>query len=182
MATLNHSEVLAGSRHPIHQLEYPDATNREAGTGETTGATPKLYDIAKQADDESLWEMIDQSPLTWAQVSIGAGAPRVNSEDIVATSSTVAADPTVTTTRIETNGDSDLDDVSLADGEDDQIKIFIVSAVGNVADSVKITPVNLIGGTQITFAASPLGLGCAMQFDANVGGWVIFANNGGTIT
>lgn len=100
---------------------------------------------------------------------------------ITATSETVAASVTTTTTEITTNGDTDLDIVSLADGSDGQIKIFAVVAVGNAADSIKITPANMVGGTQITFAASPLGLGCIMEFDSGAGGWIVVANNGGTI-
>ena len=60
-----------------------------------------------------------------------------------------------------------------------QIKYFAVTDVGNVADSVKITPATMVGGTQITFGASPLGLGCIMKYTAN--GWVVIGNNGGVI-
>lgn len=103
------------------------------------------------------------------------------SESITATSETVAASLDVITTKITTNGDSDLDIVSLAAGTADQVKIFTVSAVGNVADSVKIVPANLIGGTQITFSASPLGKGCTMIYDGVIGGWVITGSNGGVV-
>jgi len=103
-------------------------------------------------------------------------------EEITATSETVAASLETVVTAITTNGDSDLDNVSLADGEDNgQIKKFVVSAVGNAADSVKITPAKMIGGTQITFAANPLGLGCEMVWNAAADGWVVVSNNGGTI-
>ena len=59
------------------------------------------------------------------------------------------------------------------------MKMFAVIAAGNAADSVKITPANMAGGTQITFAADPTGLGCTMCFDGT--NWVVVANNGGTI-
>ena len=39
----------------------------------------------------------------------------------------------------------------------------------------------MIGGTQITFAANPLGKGCEMIWDEAADGWVVCANNGGTI-
>lgn len=85
-------------------------------------------------------------------------------------------------TKVTTNGDSDEDNVTLAAGVNGQIKMFSIVAVGNVADSVKITPASLIGGTQITFAANPLGLGCIMVYDSGVAGWIIVGNNGGVIS
>jgi hypothetical protein len=105
----------------------------------------------------------------------------VTPDAITATSETVAASVSTTLTEITTNGDSDLDNVSLANGTDKQIKMFAVVAVGNAADSVKITPASMIGGTQITFPANPLGLGCMMYYDAGVAGWIVIGNNGGTI-
>jgi len=102
-------------------------------------------------------------------------------DEITATSETVAASLATLTTEITTNGDSDLDDVSLANGFSGQVKKFIVVAVGNAADSVKITPASMVGGTQITFAANPLGLGCEMIYADNEG-WVVSGNNGGTIS
>ena len=120
-------------------------------------------------------------------ISLGSGTVRTTGpasytpDAITATSETVAASVATVVTEITTNGDSDLDDVSLANGVDGQIKIFAVVAVGNAADSVKITPASMIGGTQITFAANPLGLGCQMVYDAGAGGWIVTGNNGGTI-
>ncbi len=100
---------------------------------------------------------------------------------ITATSAGVAASVATVVTEITTNGDSDLDNVTLANGIDGQVKIFAVVAVGNVADSVKITPASMIGGTQITFAANPLGLGCQMVYDAGAAGWIVTGNNAGTV-
>lgn len=99
---------------------------------------------------------------------------------ITATSEGVAASLTTLVTEITTNGDSDLDNVTLANGAAGQIKKFAVKAVGNAADSVKITPATMVGGTQITFAANPLGLGCEMVY--TTAGWVVTGNNGGTIS
>jgi hypothetical protein len=83
-------------------------------------------------------------------------------------------------TEITTDGDSDEDALTLADGVTvGQIKVFVVKAVGNAADSVKITPATMLGGTKITFGASPLGKGCVMQWTSV--GWVVVGNNGGTI-
>jgi hypothetical protein len=93
----------------------------------------------------------------------------------------VAASVSTVLTEITTDGDSNEDNVTLADGVDGQLKIFAVVAAGNAADSVKITPANMIGGSKITFAADPTGLGCMMVFDSGVGGWCVVGNNGGTI-
>ena len=102
-----------------------------------------------------------------------------STESITSVSGGIAASLDVVQTHITTNGDSDLDNVTLADGTVGQVKKFVVKAVGNVADSVKITPATMVGGTQITFAASPLGLGCEMEYTS--AGWVVSGNNGGTI-
>jgi hypothetical protein len=100
---------------------------------------------------------------------------------ITAVSGGTAASVATVVTEITTNGDMDLDNVTLANGVDGQIKIFAVVAVGDSTDSVKITPASLIGGTQITFSANPIGLGCQMVYDAGATGWVITGNNGGTV-
>ena len=106
-----------------------------------------------------------------------------SSEAVAATSEGVAASTAVVLSAITTNGDSDLDNVTLADGATDgQVKKFVVSAVGNAADSVKITPAKMIGGSIITFAANPLGLGCEFVWNAAADGWIVSANNGGTIS
>ena len=82
-------------------------------------------------------------------------------------------------TQITTDGDSNEDNVTLADGVAGQLKIFAVVAAGNAADSIKITPANMAGGSKITFAADPTGLGCSMIFDGT--NWTVVGNNGGTI-
>jgi len=100
---------------------------------------------------------------------------------ITSDSGGVAVSVLTVVTEITTDGDSDLNEATLANGVDGQIKIFAVVAVGNAADSLKITPASMIGGTQITFAANPLGLGCQMYYDAGAAGWIVTGNNGGTI-
>ena len=101
---------------------------------------------------------------------------------VTAVSAGAAVAVTARVVHITTNGDSDLDNLTLADGVDGQIMTFAVVAVGNAADSVKITPASMIGGTIITFAADPLGLGCVMQYDAGADGWTVVGNNGGTVS
>ena len=100
-------------------------------------------------------------------------------DSITSDNAGVAASVSTLLTLITTDGDSNEDNVTLADGQAGQVKIFSVIAAGNAADSVKITPANMAGGTKITFAADPTGLGCMMVFDGT--NWTVAANNGGTI-
>lgn len=100
-------------------------------------------------------------------------------DSITSDNAGVAASVSTVLTQITTDGDSNEDNVTLADGVAGQLKIFAVVAAGNAADSIKITPANMAGGTKITFAADPTGLGCTMIFDGT--NWCVVANNGGTI-
>ena len=100
-------------------------------------------------------------------------------DEITATSDGVAASLTSVNTEVTTNGDSDLDNVTLANGLSGQIKHIYCVAEGNVADTWKITPSTMCGGTQITFAG--VGEGCTLVYADNEG-WVVVGNNGGTIT
>lgn len=101
-------------------------------------------------------------------------------ESITATSGGVAAPLTTSSVAVTTNGDSDLDNVTLADGVDGQeISIYCI-VEGNAADTWKITPDHMIGGTQITFSGA--GEGCILEYNSSVPGWVVKGNNGGTIS
>lgn len=71
MANKLHSTVEAGSRHGIHNLQYPTATAREAGTSEDSGismSSDLVGQVALQADDWSLWILLDSLPITWGQI------------------------------------------------------------------------------------------------------------------
>lgn len=100
-------------------------------------------------------------------------------DEITATDAGVAASLTTVITEITTNGDSDLDNVTLANGTSGQIKIFIVVVEGNASDTVKVTPATMLEGTQITFDGT-VGQGCTMVY-ADSEGWCVVGNNGGTI-
>jgi hypothetical protein len=100
-------------------------------------------------------------------------------DEITATSEGVAASLRTINTEVTTNGDSDLDNVTLADGDSGQIKNIYCVVEGNAADTWKITPATMCGGTQITFAG--VGEGCTLVF-ADSEGWVVTSNNGGTIS
>jgi hypothetical protein len=99
-------------------------------------------------------------------------------DEITATSAGVAASIVTINTEVTTNGDSDLDNVTLANGKSGQVKHIYCVVEGNAADTWKITPATMCGGTQITFAG--VGEGCTLIY-ADSEGWVVTANNGGTI-
>jgi hypothetical protein len=100
-------------------------------------------------------------------------------DEITATDAGVAASVLTLNTEVTTNGDADLDNVTLANGISGQIKHIYCVVEGNAGDTWKITPANMIGGAQITFAGA--GEGCTLVYADNEG-WCVVANNGGTIT
>jgi len=104
-----------------------------------------------------------------------AGTP----DEITATSEGVAASLTTLNTEVTTNGDIDLDNVTLANGTSGQRKNIYCVVEGNAGDTWKITPATMVGGTQITFAGA--GEGCTLVYADNEG-WVVVGNNGGTIS
>jgi len=120
------------------------------------------------------------TPAAGAFTTLAASGKVTSTPDaITATSETIAASIATLITLVTTNGDSDLDDVSLADGSTGQVKIITCEVAGNAADSYKITPATMVQGTQITFAADPTGKGCVLAW--SVSGWLVVGNNGGVI-
>ena len=100
---------------------------------------------------------------------------------ITATNAGVAADITTTCTAVTTDGDSDQDNVTLINGVYPGMQKFIYCvAVGNVADTFKITPTKLLGGTRISFDAPCVGKGCTLIWATQ--GWVLVGTNGGVIS
>jgi hypothetical protein len=72
MTDVNHSQVLVGSRHAIHNLTYPNAVYRAAGTNEGKGIVvdaTNLWQVAKQDDDNSYWFLSGVAPLAWVQIA-----------------------------------------------------------------------------------------------------------------
>jgi hypothetical protein len=100
-------------------------------------------------------------------------------DEITATDAGVAASVDTVNTEVTTNGDEDLDEVTLVNGVSGQIKHIYCVVEGHANDTWKITPATMCGGTEITFAG--VGLGCTLVYADNEG-WVVTANNGGTIT
>lgn len=66
---IEHLTIGLGEIHKAHNWEYADTTAREAATGLTPDDVGKL---ARQLDDNSLWMLTDDDPVTWVQVG---GAP-----------------------------------------------------------------------------------------------------------
>lgn len=115
---------------------------------------------------------------TTGALTVG-GAVIATPDEITAESGVgTAASVATLNTEVTTNGDSDLDNVTLANGTSGQVKHIYCVVEGNVDDTWKITPATMCGGTQITFAG--VGEGCTLVYADNEG-WVVTANNGGTI-
>lgn len=145
--------------------------NQDRGSAEATRTNAILYGV--MAATPAAQSLSINAALTTSQSL--ASTP----DEITATSEGVAASVATVNTEVTTNGDSDLDNVTLANGASGQIKHIYCVAEGNAADTWKITPANMVGGTQITF--SGVGEGCTLVY-ADDEGWVVVANNGGTIT
>jgi hypothetical protein len=65
MATSLHKDLIASERHAAHSFEYADASAREGASGMLSTDVGKL---ARQIDDNTIWILTDDSPVTWAQV------------------------------------------------------------------------------------------------------------------
>lgn len=98
---------------------------------------------------------------------------------ITADTAGTAASLVTVTTEVTTDGDQNLDDVTLANGQVGQLKAFVCVAEGHGGDTWKVTPDTMNGGTQITFTGA-VGEGCVMIYNTTVG-WTVVGNNGGTI-
>jgi hypothetical protein len=79
---------------------------------------------------------------------------------------------------VETDGDSDLDNGTLANGNVGQVIDIYVKIIGNAADTFKITPATMLGGTNITFRGNPLGKGARLVYTSF--GWAVVGVYGDT--
>lgn len=71
---VQHKDAALTKRHAPHNWEYADATARTGATGFVSGDVGK---IARQLDDNSLWMLTDDSPVTWQ--GVGGGGAGVSS-------------------------------------------------------------------------------------------------------
>lgn len=76
-----HSDVPLGENHRVANWEFVDAAARTGATGILPAEVGRW---AKQLNDGSYWELIDDSPLTWEQrTGAGAGTDTEAVQDIV---------------------------------------------------------------------------------------------------
>ena len=71
-----HRDIKGDQNHIIHFREYATKEAREAATG--LDAT-HLHKIALQADDNTMWQLVDVSPVEWQALG-GTGGGRVSGE------------------------------------------------------------------------------------------------------
>ena len=76
--------------HPPYNFTFANAAARAAGTGYTIVAGD-VGKFARQTNDNSLWMLLDDSPITW--ISVGGGASLVSDKKTI-----TAADKTTTST------------------------------------------------------------------------------------
>lgn len=152
----------------------------KTGIDNTSGGNVYLYNCVDLADSGNIiWAKYSGGSLVWKRTKKTAGGGIASTPDeITATSDGVAASVDTLSTEVTTNGDQDLDNVTLANGISGQIKHIYCVAVGDASDTWKVTPASLLGGTQITFSGA--GEGCTLIYADNEG-WIIIGNNGGTI-
>ena len=110
----------------------------------------------------------------------GTGGRMIYSfEDLTIDNAGTAASVEVVTTFITTDGDGNEDNATLADGTKGQVKKFVSVVEGAGADTWKITPANMNGGSKISFDGA-VGDSCVLMFDGT--SWNVESTNGGTIS
>jgi len=67
-----HKNIPLGGMHKPYNWEYANAAARTGAAGLTAEDVGK---IARQLDDNSLWMLINHSPVTWVQQGAGSGTP-----------------------------------------------------------------------------------------------------------
>jgi len=77
--------------HPPYAFSFASASTRAAGTGYTLAASD-VGKIARQTDDNTLWMLLDDSPITWVCVGLAVCAVRVyrNTTQTISTGTSTA--------------------------------------------------------------------------------------------
>ena len=99
-------------------------------------------------------------------------------ERVTATSAGVALDMSCVVHFVTTNGDQDLDDLTMADGSVDGERHYIsVVALGNASDTLKVTPVSPGADNFITWTTTQVGTCVELMWDATLAVWQIVGGN-----
>lgn len=77
MPTIEHVDIDAGEVHRPYNWAYADAAARTGATGFVAGDVGKL---ARQTDDNSLWMLTDDSPVTWLAIATIAANSVTNAQ------------------------------------------------------------------------------------------------------
>lgn len=74
MSALHGEQTLADGIHGIVALEFADATDRGNFANETNGRVngpEQVGKVARQTDNSTHWLLINNAPITWAQIDAG---------------------------------------------------------------------------------------------------------------
>jgi hypothetical protein len=64
-----HVDISTGEIHIVHNYSYADSTARLAASGFVSADVGK---VARQADNNSFWILVDESPITWSPMNAAA--------------------------------------------------------------------------------------------------------------
>lgn len=74
-----HCELTSLDIHVINTWTYANSATREAATGFTSD---DVYKVAVQTDDNSVWLLVDHSPITWQEIgAAGVSQAYVDAQD-----------------------------------------------------------------------------------------------------
>jgi hypothetical protein len=100
------------------------------------------------------------------------------SEQVTATSDGVALSLSCPLHFVKTNGDEDLDSVTLADGRwDGERHIIAVTSLGHASDTLRITPASRPTGDFLAFGTLAVGSAVTLVWDAVSDCWQIASGN-----
>lgn len=123
-----HSDVSLGARHPVHDLEFADATAR----GGFAAVVADVGRVCLQLDTLQFYILSDNSPLTWEQISPEPHALGAHTADTLANLNAIISDATLIDT-----GDSRLSDNRT---DADAIHDNVSGEISAIAE--KVTPVS----------------------------------------
>lgn len=134
-----HSALVGGNIHVPYRFSYADAAAREAEAGAVPGDVGCL---ALQEDDNSLWLLADDDPLTWVAVA-DAGGAAVDAGDVTYTPTTAAdwdsdADPGDVDAALDQLAERVNDVEAIATAQVATINLVIDGGGAEIADGVQV--------------------------------------------